>query len=229
LYHDDMVIDRNKAHHAYCIEADRPQAFDFLEKEVYPAFDLKTKGNPDYWFYECDTFSIDESRALRARAAVTSFGGGKKVFVLAANFITHEAQNSLLKLFEEPTPDTHFFLLIPSSRVLAPTLRSRFEIIRVKRVEADEEDAYDFLEASLPKRLSKTAKMAKSVSDEKISRAEVISFLDRVESVLSRQKSKNYDSMRGLIEARRSLSGRAPAVKMILETLAIALPITRSV
>jgi len=47
------------------------------------------------------------------------------LFVIAASFITHEAQNALLKLFEEPPVDTAFVLVVPPAFQLLPTLQSR--------------------------------------------------------------------------------------------------------
>ena len=59
---------------------------------------------------------------------------GKKIFIIETGFFTREAQNSLLKVFEEePTEGTHFFVFTPSAETLLPTLRSRMVILHQKR------------------------------------------------------------------------------------------------
>ena len=66
---------------------------------------------------------------MKDRQQKKSLDGGKKIFVISTNSITREAQNSLLKIFEEPTEGTHFFLILSSSRILIPTLKSRLHVI----------------------------------------------------------------------------------------------------
>jgi DNA polymerase III subunit delta' len=64
--------------------------------------------------------------------------GDRKIFIIKAFSITHEAQNSLLKTLEDPVPGTGFILLIPCADRLLPTLRSRFFVIKRQRGGADE-------------------------------------------------------------------------------------------
>ena len=47
------------------------------------------------------------------------------MIIVAAARLFGEAQNALLKLFEEPSPGSTLVLVIPSEGVLLPTLRSR--------------------------------------------------------------------------------------------------------
>ena len=70
---------------------------------------VKVANNPDFFAFRMDTFGIDEARELKilaARKAITT----KKIFLIAAERLTREAQNALLKTFEDPFPDTFFFL-----------------------------------------------------------------------------------------------------------------------
>ena len=40
-----------------------------------------------------------------------------------------DAEHALLKIFEEPKKNTHFFLIVPDKNALLPTLVSRFYFI----------------------------------------------------------------------------------------------------
>src|SRR3989344_6076027 len=97
------------AHHAYAIEGGektREKLFETLENE----WGIATKGNPDFLYQKFATMSISEARVFKEAAGTKAFSnGGKKIFVIEADSINMPAQNSLLKMFEEPTENTHFF------------------------------------------------------------------------------------------------------------------------
>jgi DNA polymerase III gamma/tau subunit len=139
------------SHHAYCLvggSAVKTDLISILEK----AFKVKTRGNPDFFNYDYETFTIDDARQIKGLASTKPMtdssspadlksqngGAGKKFFVLQMNGITVEAQNALLKLLEEPGESVHFFLIIPSAHLLLPTVKSRLAIIQGERGIASE-------------------------------------------------------------------------------------------
>ncbi len=87
--------------------------------------------HPDFHVLERDlatATSVDAARGFLRDAHVTPFEAGAQVFVVAAaETLTGEAANVLLKTLEEPPGTTrrHFLLLAPSQFDLLPTLRSR--------------------------------------------------------------------------------------------------------
>src|SRR3989344_9107345 len=114
-------LDKNNLHHAYLIEGSReeiiPEIFSFCE-----SLDIKTSGNPDFCHIVVDNFKIDEAFDLRSMSSNKSFTASKKIFLISANSFSLDAQNVLLKMFEEPTEDTHFFLVVPDANALLKTL-----------------------------------------------------------------------------------------------------------
>ncbi len=72
--------------------------------------------------------SVDATQQFLLEAQVAPFEARGQVFVItAADTLSQEAANALLKTLEEPhlTAPRHFFLLTPSQLDLLPTLRSR--------------------------------------------------------------------------------------------------------
>lgn len=66
-------------------------------------------------------------------AARSPFEGARKVFILEeAESMNDAAQNALLKMVEEPQPDTVFILLSEDEEELLETLRSRCRIVRLE-------------------------------------------------------------------------------------------------
>lgn len=77
------------------------------------------------YIYAHEKWGIDESRVLALEAHRTDEVGRVRHFILVMSAVTTEAQNALLKLFEEPPARVVFHCVIPPGTVLLPTLRSR--------------------------------------------------------------------------------------------------------
>ena len=93
------------------------------------------------------------ARLIARRAALTPVEGRRKVFILgeAERLVvqesSQEAANALLKLFEEPPPETYFLLTAADPGRLLPTIRSRTVPLRVGRLR--DADVRAFLAAEL--------------------------------------------------------------------------------
>jgi DNA polymerase III delta prime subunit len=209
-----------KLHHAYGIlgqrEMVRDEIFSFLIKDLK----FPVTNNPDFWQGEFNVFKIDNSRDLNESHLKLPIKYDKKVFVISANFITKGAQNSLLKIFEEPRADTIFFLLLPADAELLPTLKSRL-IFGSYGVEEKKQGAEEFLSAKIGKRMDLVAKILKDIKDEKLTKADAISFVKNIEVVLSQEKKKDLSVIKELERAISYLNDEAPSIKVILEHLAI--------
>ncbi|MES2225309.1 MAG: hypothetical protein V4480_00680 [Patescibacteria group bacterium] len=86
---------------------------------------IPAAGNPDVVVLRFGLFSVDDARRLMDTAYRSASGDRGRVVVASATRIFHEAQNALLKLFEEPPEGVTLILVIPSAGLLLPTLRSR--------------------------------------------------------------------------------------------------------
>jgi hypothetical protein len=79
--------------------------------------------------------SIEDVRSAWSFAKVPTgddFKSRKCVIIYSANAMTTEAQNSLLKLLEEPPEYMHFILTVPSKRSILPTIDSRAQKIELR-------------------------------------------------------------------------------------------------
>ena len=71
-------------------------------------------------------FLIDDARAVEKESYIAE--NSEKIIVIMASAFRGEAQNFLLKLFEEPPKNIKFLIVCPSKNLLLPTVRSRFII-----------------------------------------------------------------------------------------------------
>jgi hypothetical protein len=171
------------------------------------------KGSPDYFPWEGDTFGIAEARRLSERAAQKAFGP-RKVFFIAPETITPEAQNALLKTFEEPGEETYFFLVLRDGAVVIPTLRSRMQTTVLQKEEV-ENDVEKFLAMPLKKRLN----FAKDFADDE---ENLSAFLDALLFTL-RRKGRPALALSPVYHMRLVSDQRAASPRLVLEHLSALL------
>ncbi|MEK7558229.1 MAG: hypothetical protein AAB507_00115 [Patescibacteria group bacterium] len=213
-------------HHAYLIEGEYVAALPELKVFFKDALKIEPVGNPDVIVQEMETLTIDDARGLKEMASRKSFSGGKKIFVIGAHFFTREAQNSLLKLFEEPTPDTHFFIITQKGETLLPTLLSRLSRIAITQTDNVEIRtlAEKLLKLSPGERLRDDT--IKDIIEEK-NKTRATLLLDQfVKALHEKEKvtTKNIRLFEELTKCRGYLNDRAPSVKLILEYTLLVLP-----
>ncbi len=208
-----MEIDTNNLHHAYLLLGEEKEAANIIGS-LFIKLGINPLGNPDVHIYRDKTFGIDEARILKQRAEAKSFGN-KKFFIIYSSQITGEAQNALLKVFEEPTEGTHF-IIISLKNIFLPTLLSRMKVVRLKTLLTDHKEAKVFLNNNVPGRL---ALIKETLSDEDFN---LSSFLDDLLKELS--ENKNILECRKVFEVAKFASDRAANSRLILEHLALTLP-----
>lgn len=117
-------------HHAYVVLGNGARVLPLLKLELEKILGRPLVGYPDYHYLAAVVFTIDDSRELRESQTRLGLSEQPKIFIVSCEQITREAQNALLKTFEEPTKNTHLFLIVPSERSLLPTLLSRVQMIK---------------------------------------------------------------------------------------------------
>lgn len=202
-----------EAHHAYLIVGERRGAsllFDSLISDL----GISTRSNPDFFKFELETFGIDDSRMLSERARERGFGG-KKAFLLLVDRITIEAQNALLKVFEEPTEETYYFLITREEGLIIPTLRSRMQLHRPHSMSNDVALGSQFHSMSLRDRL----KFSKDFSDRD---GDLASLMDEI---LVYSKGRLDMKVIGeIFSLRRFVGDRSVSRRLVLDHLAMLLP-----
>ena len=202
-------------HHAYGVSGNADMLVHQILRALEESVGFAAKGNPDFRAERHEVLGIDEARALKEAAERTAVTGGKKVFIVSARGITHQAQNALLKIFEEPPLGTHFFLIVPSLELLLPTLRSRMTLLRA----SDSRHENQMLEA-----LEEEKKEKEDSTEALVEKGKIFAFLDDIERKLGEDSVKNSAALSELLEVKKYSRDRAPSLKLLLEHLALVLP-----
>ena len=76
--------------------------------------------------------SIDSVRTMQHASALQPYEGDCRVFIVnGAEQLSEEASNALLKLLEEPPPQSMFVLLASHAQHLLPTIQSRCRLVEL--------------------------------------------------------------------------------------------------
>lgn len=171
-------------------------------------------------------FGVDDARAVRERAALRAWEG-RRAFVIAASVITIEAQNALLKTFEEPPAGALFVLLVPAPQTLLPTLLSRMQPLDLAIGKCDIPispiNADAFLAADMPTRLD----MLKAILDaDERDVGGAIAFLAACERALAPRvcDTAAREGIEAVYRARSYIADKGALMKPLLEQAALLVP-----
>jgi DNA polymerase III delta prime subunit len=229
-------LDKNNLHHAYLIEGTLDVVIPII-KEFVEDLGIKIAGNPDFCRISVDSFRIEDARNLKSMSLEKSFFQEKKIFFISANNFLPEAQNALLKILEEPTENTHFFLVVPDANSLLRTFTSRFYVISNQEDKMVKSNAEKFITMKLQDRINFLKEFLKEAeeSDESIIedsvRSKAIKFLNALETVLYRKTVSNFklniktDFFVKIFNAREFLRQSGSSVKNLMESVALTIPI----
>jgi hypothetical protein len=205
-------------HHAYLLLGERRAGETYLQN-VFREVGIVAMGNPDIRLFERDVFLVDDARTLSEEVQVKAFAA-KKIFVISASRFTPEAQNALLKTLEEPTSDTHFFILARDENMFLPTLLSRMQAVRLEGEKESSTEAETFLKMPLAKRIN----FARKFADEREERGvnALSGFMDSLLLTLKKEKA-SLAILEKVFKMRLYADDPSAMSRLIIEHLALVL------
>ena len=214
-------------HHAYIVAGSRDKVVNSILDICKEKFNISTQNNPDFTVIHFESFGIDESRKVKDMQSSRPLSGDKKIFIISTNSITVQAQNAMLKVFEEPTKSTHFFIVVPSFSFLIDTLLSR--VVKLDIVSSDESDLElipkKFLTMAYPERLKVIEKFLKKYKDIKENKSIVHTFMSRLQVLLAEDIKKNKEVLEKIFTLQQYVFDTSESLKILLETLVFSVPV----
>ncbi len=227
-------------HHSFVIEAEAEEGIEVAQAWAEKELGMKLENNPDVVVRQYGLLSVEDARQVSELATGKAFAGDTKVVIIAASRAYHEAQNALLKLFEEPPVGIYLFFVLLSLGGLLPTLRSRVQVLdKMKDIGSRSYEglpmsfipkaAEEFMKATKEKRSAMIKKLASGRDEEerRENREEALAIVNGIEAV-AYGKLKRGDGVAALLSdiaaLRTHLYDRSAPVRMILEHLSLVLP-----
>lgn len=219
-------------HHAFVIEAETEEGIDIAQAWAEKELGMKIGSNPDIVVLRYSLLTVEDARRVTGLAAGGAFVGEHKIVIIAASRAYHEAQNALLKVFEEPPTGTYLFLVMPSLGGLLPTLRSRVHVLGADRGIAKPvipEIAEEFMKASKEKRSALIKKLTSGKDDEdrREHRDLAIAIVNGIEAAAYadlKRGGRTATLLSDIAVLRTYLYERSAPLKMILEHLSLVIP-----
>ncbi len=229
-------------HHSYLIEG-KIQDVPSEVRKLLKSIDSDLKVGPDFSHFVFDTLRIEDARNLKSIGAEKSLTEEKRVIIISANSFLLEAQNTLLKMFEEPIENTIFFLIVPDKNALLRTLVSRFYVISLNEgSNKDLKVAEDFIKLSLQGRLDYVkellvenedvptevgipTRVGKGMVDSPRSKA--LAFLNSVEAALHKKliaEKLEASLFEHIFKVRKFLRMPGSSAKSLMESVALVIP-----
>ncbi len=222
-------------YHSYVIEGDPETTgallLSFLEKKG----EIENN-SPDVLCQNYESFTINDSSGIKNWHSNIGVTEGKKICILATKFINREAEQSLLKIIEEPAVNTHIFIIVPDTSVLLETIISRVHVVKIKDTDninlEIKKEVLVFMSASPSERINSISLIVKNNKNEDSSgqlRFYATLFINEIEYIFYQKFKKNRNDenikfiLKELQKSREYLSTPGAAVKMILEHLALVI------
>lgn len=229
-------------HHAYFVSAQSEEGIAASLRFSKDILGIHGADNPDLIVLRFGLFSADDARKITDLAQRSASGAQGKVIIASAPRFFHEAQNILLKIFEEPPEGVTLILVVPSEGLIVPTLRSR--LLPLPHTEGSAATysplGAAFLEASQTEReklLTKLIDRSKSDKDEEkqAARADSVALCEDLTKAAYEAKDTVKTAgerevlMRLLTDLARFqpiLHERSAPLKLIFEHLLLVIPTT---
>ena len=157
------VLESGRIGHAYIIEGKRGSGRMTLAK-AFAAQILKTdnpENHPDFTVVTNQLYDpskkqenvlVDTIRGMKRDVYIKPYMDGKKVYVIPlADTMQAPAQNSLLKVFEEPPAYCTMILLAENANAFLPTILSRASILRMQSLATEQVEDFLVQQKQVPK------------------------------------------------------------------------------
>lgn len=220
MHHANIIINRKDC---------KSFIFNILQKDL----GFNVKANPDFLMIENESFGIDDARNFGKWAIGKPLIGESKVSFIITKSITHEAQNALLKILEEPSLGTYIFIKLESQGGLLPTFLSRVKILNIEdkdfendilNKDENKNNAYKFLHADIKNKFSLIQSLSKKTDKndmkELIKDLEEVAYKEKTSALSGRQAGMiSLNQMRNILKAKIFATSRGSSPKMLLEWL----------
>lgn len=218
-------------YHSYIIEGEP----ELTAKELLKFLEVRGEvesGSPDILCQIYESFTMENSGEIKDWHSKLGITEGKRICILATKFINREAEQTLLKIIEEPAEKTHFFIIVPDKSILLDTIISRTHVIKIEQSNSKDikREVVDFISSKPAERVNTVALIIKNNKDEENSgqlRFYATSFVNELENIFYQKFKKDINNketqfiLGELQKSREYLSTSGASAKMILEHLAL--------
>lgn len=181
----------------------------------------KSVSKVEHLSYEYDKFLVKDAEHIFQTHLHKTGENELQIISIYFNSTNRETQNKILKMLEEPRPQTYFFLVLPKLHTLLPTILSRGQVFTYQnKVEIDQE-AEDFILGTYVYRLEYIKNFLEEVKDEQKTKQDALEFLEKIEKYI--HVKKDIKSLKKIIQIKEYARDPGASLKQLLEYVAVTL------
>ncbi len=140
------------------------------------------------------------------------------IYIIRVAGMSHEAQNGLLKIIEEPPVGT-IFIFATTEPTLLPTFLSRSHEVVVDEKQAEGFDPQEFYTKKIPDRLEEVTEMIALHKKGKITRQQIMKHLGSLSEFLLKEGKK--DDAERVFQMTQTLTISSGSLKQVLEGVSV--------
>lgn len=222
-----MIPSLEQLHHATIITGNRAANLRDM-KDFLASNGIEVTANPDFSIFEGDQMLMADAEQL-VRTVSTKGVSGRRFCVISTDRIAADVQNTLLKTLEEPYPGTCFFILLPNTDRVLPTVLSRCQVIvGDDSVGASRLDAKEFLGQNIAERFAYVESWTKNKKDEdNVSKTEILNFIGAIEKLLWQGGVRDEQLFADLRQMKSYASIRGASHRVILDFIGMVCPVVK--
>ncbi|MCD5396789.1 MAG: hypothetical protein LRZ98_01430 [Candidatus Pacebacteria bacterium] len=215
----ELNLIKNNLSHFYVIlgnpEQNKKDILGFLKNKINFIY----KQNPDFFNFKGEMLLIDQVRKIKKINNISIIDQDSyRIFFLDFQKISKESQNALLKILEEPSEKTIFFLFVNDKSFLFKTILSRAQILSGSFY-MEENIGEDFIKSSFLERKNKILNLKKE---------EMQSFFCSLEKALLKQnindENERLKILKHFSELKKQSKFTGSNLNYILEFLSFYIP-----
>ncbi len=215
-------LDIDNMHHAYLLVGNVEKVLKELKENLKR--DLKIdidKSDSDFLLYKKEVWTIEDSRNFKTESIYRPIKNQRRIIIICTESIILEAEQALLKVFEEPVDNVSIFFIIQNDSNLLDTFVSRFARLET----ACEKDdflpwAKDFINASFSKRQKIVTEILKKHEEGLVKKEEIENYITALGQLIKKEKNKLWeDKLEYIYKSLSWTRSRSPSLKIILESL----------
>jgi len=190
------------------------------ERRVFTIENTVHEKNSELRKYQEDLVGVEMAKNMIRDAMLKNAPDEIRVLLLVGNKISHEAQDTLLKVLEDPSEGLKIICVFPKLNLL-PTLMSRFSMVYTSEVHTFDKWAEDFYKMLLEDKLQDVSTFVKKESKQDSSQ--------KMEAILRYIVSKKIkgDLSSEVAKCVSYSKDRSPSIKMLFEHIACLIELNK--
>ena len=173
-------------HHSYILEGPKTLIVEELGRVFRDELNIGFETGKNYWHQDFDKLLMENADEIREWQSRKNISNQKSFYVISFSTIGKNAQNSLLKLVEEPQENTHFFFVVPNSSIFLDTVLSRSSVLKPKFEIGDSNQIFEILKMNMAERAKFIDKFQADLKDGKRGKGEAV---EMVQSLISKTRN----------------------------------------